>query len=225
MVHPDNAVTELAEAVARIGRHEWPPGSSLLSGPSWKVSAALGTEFSPQNPAAARQTRAVSRIIRATLRNTVNPTGLKAGYKVNVIPQQATAEVDGRYLPGHEEEFFAEIDKLLGPGVTREFIHHDIAVQTTADGPLYEAMTGALLTEDPGGPFPTPCSAGLTRSRSACSASAALGSRRCGCPPISTFPECSTASTSVSRSMACGSVCASLTGFSIIVSSSAEYSL
>src|SRR5579875_2469393 len=24
MVHPDNAVTELAEAVARIGRHEWP---------------------------------------------------------------------------------------------------------------------------------------------------------------------------------------------------------
>ena len=58
----------------------------------------------------------ISRIIRAVLRNTVNPTGLTAGYKVNVIPQQAVAEIDGRYLPGQEEEFFAEIDRLLGAG-------------------------------------------------------------------------------------------------------------
>ena len=153
MVHPDNAVTELAEAVTRIGRHEWPlvltpPVRAFLE----EASAALGTEFSPQNPEAVLDKLGpISRIIRAVLRNTVNPTGLKAGYKVNVIPQQAVAEVDGRYLPGQEKDFFAEIDKLLGPGVTREFIHQDIAVQTSADGPLYEAMTGALLTEDPEG--------------------------------------------------------------------------
>ena len=35
--------------------------------------------------------------------------------------------------------------------MTREFIHQDIAMQTSADGPLYEAMTGALLAEDPEG--------------------------------------------------------------------------
>jgi len=152
-VHPDNAVTELAEAVARIGRHEWPllltpPVRAFLE----EASAALGTEFSPQNPEAVLDKLGpISRIIRAVLRNTANPTGLKAGYKVNVVPQQAVAEVDGRYLPGQEKEFFAEIDKLLGPGVTREFIYQDIAVQTSADGPLYEAMTGALLAEDPDG--------------------------------------------------------------------------
>jgi acetylornithine deacetylase/succinyl-diaminopimelate desuccinylase-like protein len=81
----------------------------------------------------------------------VNPTGLRAGYKVNVIPQEAVAEIDGRYLPGYENEFFTEIDKLLGPGVTRDFIHRDIAVETSADGDLYAVMTAALLAEDPAG--------------------------------------------------------------------------
>jgi acetylornithine deacetylase/succinyl-diaminopimelate desuccinylase-like protein len=74
---------------------------------------------------------------------------LRAGYKVNVVPQTATAEVDGRFLPGHEEEFLAELDRVLGPGVTREFIHHDIALETTPDGDLYDAMTSALLAQDP----------------------------------------------------------------------------
>jgi acetylornithine deacetylase/succinyl-diaminopimelate desuccinylase-like protein len=92
----------------------------------------------------------VSRIIGATLRNTANPTVLRAGYKVNVVPQTATAEIDGRFLPGYEEEFFAELDRVLGPGVTREIIHSDIAVQTTPDGDLYDAMTSALVAEDPG---------------------------------------------------------------------------
>ena len=153
MVHPDNAVTELAEAVARIGRHEWP----LRLTPSVQAfleaaSAALGTDFSPENPEALlEKIGPISRIIRAVLRNTVNPTGLRAGYKVNVIPQEAVAEIDGRYLPGYEDEFFTEIDKLLGPGVTRDFIHRDIAVETSADGDLYAAMTAALLAEDPDG--------------------------------------------------------------------------
>jgi acetylornithine deacetylase/succinyl-diaminopimelate desuccinylase-like protein len=88
-------------------------------------------------------------MVGATLRNTANPTGLKAGYKVNVIPQTATAEVDCRFLPGFEDEFFAEIDRLLGDQVKREFIHHDIAVETTADGDLYDAMAASLLAEDP----------------------------------------------------------------------------
>ena len=153
MVHPDNAVTELAAAVARIGRHEWP----LLLTPPVRAfleaaADALGTGFSPENPGAQLgQIGPIARIIRAVLRNTANPTRLTAGYKVNVIPQQAVADVDGRYLPGQEEAFLAEIDRLLGPSVTREFIHQDIAVETSADGALYEAMTGALLAEDPEG--------------------------------------------------------------------------
>ena len=151
MVQSDNAVTELAEAIGRLGRHEWPTrlipsAQAFLEG----ACAALDIEFMPNDPSLAlSKIGAVSRIIGATLRNTVNPTVLRAGYKVNVVPQTATAEVDGRFLPGCEEEFFAELDRVLGPGVTREFIHTDIAVETTPDGDLYDAMTSALLAEDP----------------------------------------------------------------------------
>jgi acetylornithine deacetylase/succinyl-diaminopimelate desuccinylase-like protein len=151
MVQPDNAVTELAEAIGRLGRHDWPirliPSvRAFLEG----ACAALNIDFMPNDPAQSlSKIGPISRIIGATLKNTVNPTVLRAGYKVNVVPQTATAEVDGRFLPGHEEEFFAELDRVLGPGVSREFIHTDIAVETTPDGDLYAAMTGALLAEDP----------------------------------------------------------------------------
>ena len=90
-------------------------------------------------------------MIGATLRNTLNPTVLDAGYKANVIPQSATAQVDGRFLPGHEEEFFATVDELLGEHVSREFVHHDIAVETDFDGPLVAAMDAALPRARPSG--------------------------------------------------------------------------
>ena len=107
-------------------------------------------EFDPQDPASIiGKLGGMSKMIGATTQHTVNPTGLKAGYKVNVIPQAATAELDGRFLPGREDEFFAELDRLLGTAVSREFIHHDIALETTADGDLWEAMAQALTAEDP----------------------------------------------------------------------------
>ena len=150
MIHNDNAVTALAEAVARIGRHEWP----VRLAPSVReflkeASAAIGAPFNPDDPfSLLGKLGPAARMVGATLKNTANPTGLKAGYKVNVIPQTATAEVDCRFLPGFEDEFFAEIDRLLGDNVKREFIHHDIALETSADGDLYDAMATSLLAED-----------------------------------------------------------------------------
>jgi acetylornithine deacetylase/succinyl-diaminopimelate desuccinylase-like protein len=151
MIHSDNAVTALAEALARIGRHQWPtqlPDATraFLA----KVSEVLGTEFDPDDPASIiGKLGGMSKMIGATTQHTANPTMLRAGYKVNVIPQTATGELDGRYLPGREDEFFAEIDRLLGSAVTREFVHHDMAVETTADGDLWDAMSAALRAEDP----------------------------------------------------------------------------
>ena len=51
MIHGDNAVTTLAEAVARIGRHEWP----VQLAPSVRefleaASAAIGVPFNPDDP-------------------------------------------------------------------------------------------------------------------------------------------------------------------------------
>ncbi len=154
MIHNDNAVTKLsrgsrpdraapvADPAART------PRAQFLT----RAAQALGVEFDPQDPASViGKLGGMSKMIGATTQHTANPTGLKAGYKVNVIPQTATAELDGRFLPGREEEFFAELDRLLGTAVSREFIHHDIAVETTADGDLWDAMTSSLSAEDPEG--------------------------------------------------------------------------
>ncbi|TVZ00034.1 M20/M25/M40 family metallo-hydrolase [Trebonia kvetii] len=153
MIHNDNAVTKLSEALARVGRHQWPTQlpdatSQFLT----RAAQALGVEFDPQDPASViGKLGGMSKMIGATTQHTANPTGFKAGYKVNVIPQTATAELDGRFLPGREEEFFAELDRLLGTAVSREFIHHDVAVETTADGDLWNAMKSSLNAEDPEG--------------------------------------------------------------------------
>jgi acetylornithine deacetylase/succinyl-diaminopimelate desuccinylase-like protein len=75
---------------------------------------------------------------------------LQAGYKANVIPGTAHAVIDGRFLPGQQEQFEATIDDLLGPTVTREWIRCQPALETTFDGALVDAMVAALREEDPG---------------------------------------------------------------------------
>jgi acetylornithine deacetylase/succinyl-diaminopimelate desuccinylase-like protein len=85
----------------------------------------------------------------AVISNTANPTMLGAGYKVNVVPTEATAHVDGRFLPGYEDEFFATIAELCGEGVERSFLSHQQPWETPYDGDLVDAMTRCLLAEDP----------------------------------------------------------------------------
>jgi acetylornithine deacetylase/succinyl-diaminopimelate desuccinylase-like protein len=187
MIQPDNAVTAVAEAVARIGRHEWPARETeaafaFLS----EACAALGIEFTPDGlPSVLAKLGPIARMIGATVSNTINPTMLAAGYKVNVIPQVATAQVDGRFLPGYEEEFFAEVDALLGPGVQREFVHHEIAVETSFDGDLLAAMSGAILAQDPDGRLVPYCLSGGTDAKSF----SRLGIRCFGFAPLRLPPD------------------------------------
>ena len=187
MLSSENAVTELAEAVARLGRHEFPVQLTpavrdFLS----EVSGIMGVDFEPDNPRAILDKLGpITRLAGATVKNTVNPTVLNAGYKVNVIPQVASAEVDGRFLPGHEDEFFAEVDRILGPDVQREFIHHDIAVETTFDGDLPRAMASALASEDPSARLLPYCLSGGTDAKSF----SRLGMRCFGFVPLRLPPD------------------------------------
>ncbi|MEU2930144.1 M20/M25/M40 family metallo-hydrolase [Streptomyces sp. NPDC048304] len=151
MIHRDNAITELSEAVARVGRHRFPVRVTKTTRAFLdELGDALGTELDPEDmESTLAKLGGIAKLIGATLSNTANPTQLNAGYKVNVIPGEATAHIDGRFLPGHEEEFLADLDRLLGPNVRREDVHADKAVETTFDGALVEAMQSALLAEDP----------------------------------------------------------------------------
>ncbi|MEX3107035.1 MULTISPECIES: M20/M25/M40 family metallo-hydrolase [unclassified Streptomyces] len=151
MIHRDNAITELSEAVARVGRHKWPVRVTKTTRAFLdELGDALGTPLDPEDmEATLARLGGIAKLIGATLSNTANPTQLGAGYKVNVIPGEATAHLDGRFLPGHEEEFLTDLDRLLGPRVRREDVHSDKALETSFDGALVDAMSAALLAEDP----------------------------------------------------------------------------
>jgi acetylornithine deacetylase/succinyl-diaminopimelate desuccinylase-like protein len=57
--------------------------------------------------------------------------------------------VDCRILPGRLEAFDRELDELLGPDIEKEWMELP-PVETTFDGALVDAMTAAVLAEDPG---------------------------------------------------------------------------
>jgi acetylornithine deacetylase/succinyl-diaminopimelate desuccinylase-like protein len=152
MINDDNAVTALCEAVARLGRtsfpiHVTPTMRRFLA----EISDVFGIALDPDDlDATVAQLGPLARLVGATLRNTANPTMLQAGYKVNVIPSEAYAEVDGRTLPGFADEFDAELRAILGPDIQVEVQHSDIELETEFEGDLVEAMGAALKAEDPG---------------------------------------------------------------------------
>ncbi|GAA4926250.1 acetylornithine deacetylase/succinyl-diaminopimelate desuccinylase-like protein [Actinomycetospora succinea] len=154
MVHDENAVTILAEAVARLGRHRFPLVlTESVQGFFDEITELTGIEF-PTDSAAAldgavAKLGGVARVVGATTRDTANPTMLQAGYKANVIPSLAEATVDCRVLPGRQEAFERELDELLGPDVEREWIRNLEAVETAFDGELVDVITRAVKDEDP----------------------------------------------------------------------------
>lgn len=152
MVHDDNAVTALADAVARLGRHEFP---MVLTDTVEQFLAAVteetGLSFDTNDlEGSVAKLGPMARMLGATLRDTANPTMLKAGYKANVIPASAEAVIDCRVLPGRQAAFEREVDEIIGPDITREWISELSSYETTFDGDLVDAMSSAVLAVDPG---------------------------------------------------------------------------
>ncbi|SDS24654.1 Acetylornithine deacetylase/Succinyl-diaminopimelate desuccinylase [Friedmanniella luteola] len=148
----DNAVTALSAAVARVGAHAWP---HRITSAQQAFLDAVAEAFEVElDPGTIEETLArlgsIARMVGATMSNTANPTMLDAGYKHNVIPGQARAAIDGRFVPGGEQEFYETITELIGDRVRYEVVTRQDAVETAFSGSLVEAMQACLAAEDPG---------------------------------------------------------------------------
>ena len=159
----DNAVVRLAEAVALLGRTDLPLRRTrtvelFLEG--------IGQAFSPDvqarmhelwEPAGYREALErlpvddnLRRRLYAMLRNTVTPTVLSAGSKVNVIPSVAEAMVDGRTLPGvSSADILQEVRQVVGDEVEIEFTEDTPPVESEADSPLFELIRDVMATYEP----------------------------------------------------------------------------
>ena len=157
MINNENPLTTISEAVAKIGRYEWPQRyTKTVKILFEKIAHATGK---PLNPADLRpllsEIGPTARMIGATLQNTANPTMLEAGYKENVIPATASAVIDGRFLPGYEDELNQTIREIIGPDIEIETITRDISLEVDFEGDLVVAMCDAIRAHDPDG-IPVP---------------------------------------------------------------------
>ncbi len=95
-----------------------------------------------------------ARALRALVRDTFSPDVVHAGVKYNVIPGDATVDVDGRMLPGMTEpDMRAELLRRLGPELAAacslELLSYGAPVEAPADGPLFELLGQVVRDHDP----------------------------------------------------------------------------
>ncbi|MFE7932967.1 M20/M25/M40 family metallo-hydrolase [Streptomyces sp. NPDC057456] len=166
-VNRENAVTRLAAAVTRIGEYEWPLRlTPTVSAALTELAALYGVDADLHDvDALLAKLGPAASLVEATVRNSANPTMLGAGYKVNVIPGEAVAHVDGRYLPGGEDEFRTTLDQLTGPDVDWEFHHREVALQAPVDAPLFARMRAAVEEFAPEGHVVPYCMSGGTDAK------------------------------------------------------------
>ncbi|MEU8825778.1 M20/M25/M40 family metallo-hydrolase [Streptomyces sp. NPDC048636] len=162
----DNATARLAGAVTRLARHVWPleltPTTTRMTDELRRLTGIDVTEDdlgrTPLAPLAG--------LIGASLRHVANPTVLRAGDTINVIPSEAEALVDGRFVHGLHEEFLRTVGELAGPGVEMEILDFTASAETDPHGTLVDAMHRALRAEDPAATVIPYCSAASTDNAS-----------------------------------------------------------
>ncbi|EHR61298.1 M20/M25/M40 family metallo-hydrolase [Saccharomonospora cyanea] len=146
-----NAVTRLVTALHALAAHDWPVVlTPTVEAFLQRTGKALGVDIDLHDiDTTLDRLGDAAPLVESTVRNSVTPTVLTAGYKVNVIPGTAEARVDGRVLPGTEDTLLSQVDALIGPDVEREFLSRSLPVQAPVDSPWFDAMSNALHSQDP----------------------------------------------------------------------------
>ncbi|WP_197287655.1 M20/M25/M40 family metallo-hydrolase [Streptomyces apocyni] len=146
----------------RLPRHLGPAAERMLTELADALPPPLATAVrtlrdDPADAPAGGLPQAAALQLDSVLRNTVNPTVIRAGDKINVVPAEASVELDGRILPGEHtrEEFEAEIRSLIGSDVEMQLLVEGLAVRQhriaePMFGGFYEQIADLTRKADPG---------------------------------------------------------------------------
>ncbi|MBA4181690.1 MAG: hypothetical protein C0506_13960 [Anaerolinea sp.] len=140
--HDNNAVDRLTRALSAIQDWQRPLDVSPALQEYFGRLSRAGVYMGDPTPAGLQQEAEKDPRVRALLSNTISPTSLSAGVKVNVIPAKAEATLDCRLLPGVKPEAF--IDELAAvindPKVKIERIHTGWSETNSFDTELFRVI-------------------------------------------------------------------------------------
>lgn len=167
----DSAITKLLGAAYRINSHRWPLAlTDTVRRYITEVNAALGHAVDLDSEAgveqAIEQMGEAGQVAAITVRCSATTTVLTAGYKTNVIPGVAEAEVDVRCLPGTFDDTLATMRELIGPEVESELIDPGHPTDFSADSPWFAAIRATILRHEPAAVVVPYCMGGGTDAKS-----------------------------------------------------------
>ena len=162
MPHANNANVTLLNALRRVLGSPRPMRANAIAAAMFK--AVAGTQKFPaslllrhlSNPLVmglAASRLAADKLTNAILRDTISLNVLKAGYKVNVIPERAEAEIDCRLLPDTDAN---EFHRWLRERIADDRVKVETIESSPPSGvaplvsPFYQAVTNAVNRHAPG---------------------------------------------------------------------------
>ncbi|MDR3106873.1 MAG: M20/M25/M40 family metallo-hydrolase [Bifidobacteriaceae bacterium] len=153
----DNAVVKLVAALDRLQHHQFPVHLTktmrdFLTPLGEVIGHPVDLSDGDSVKAMLRQAGGVGSAMVASLATHLNLTSLEAGGKANVVPPSASATVDMRPLADERDAAWAEVERLVGKGITIERLNEHIGTEAPDDGPIFQAMAASLGRLDPGVP-------------------------------------------------------------------------
>ncbi len=150
----DNAVAIIAEAVAKAAAWETPVSLNATTSAYFERMAALNegdTAFRYANVDNPEHQREIDEWFRlhdplhySTVRSSVVPTIIDAGFRKNVIPSEARAVLDIRMLPGEDVEgFYRELAAIIdNPAIeiVPESIYRPAAPPSEIDNEMFQVI-------------------------------------------------------------------------------------
>jgi acetylornithine deacetylase/succinyl-diaminopimelate desuccinylase-like protein len=175
---PNNPVARLGKALGKVASYEPPMQVTPAADRFFKDVAAREKDpehkkwmENPQafaNDAKAKEFFASNLQYNAMLRNTISPTVVHASEKTNVIPKEASADLDVRLLPGVDPNaFLEEVRKLVDDPaieITRILTPDRRSTSSPVDSALVRAVRETVGQMDPGQLVTTPLVTGYNDS-------------------------------------------------------------
>lgn len=190
----DSAVVRLADLVSRIGHTRLPQhrvgvvdtylqaiAEGLPPPARWVLPRLSNPSLSGVILDKLLPDKSLARTLATSLSNTASPTVMRAGTKTNVIPGEATIELDGRTLPGQTaQDLVRELERFAGDEVTFEVLREAPPVETSPDTEVFRIIRQELLKADPTGVVVPYLMPGFTDAK----AFHRLGTKWYGCAPV-----------------------------------------